>query len=82
MKIISTALTDSLEQVFDKNDFDEDDIATNKQWVSIARALHCIQTTIYELIQIAAEMIYELCHHHYIKDSQLSYLHGSKDSPH
>lgn len=81
VKIVSYALTDCLKQIFDENDFDDDDIVTCKQWVSTNRALISTQTTVYDFIQIAAEMIYEPYHHHFIKDSHASYLHGSKDSP-
>ena len=63
------------------NDFDDDDKINYKQWVATNRTtLACIQSTVDEFIQTATEMIYDLCHHHFIKDWQASYLRDSKEN--
>ena len=67
--------------IFEDNDFDDDDKINYKQWVATDRTtLACIQSTVDEFIQTATEMIYDLCNHHFIKDSQASYLRDSKEN--
>ena len=70
-----------LKQLFEDNDFDDDDKINYKQWIATdCTTLACIQSTVDEFIQTATEMIYDMCHHHFIKDSQASYLRDSKEN--
>ena len=70
-----------LENVFEKNDFDFDDQITYKQWVSTDRtALITVQTSISEFIETLSETLYNLCHHHFIKEAQSSYLSETKQT--
>ena len=76
-----TNLTNYLKNIFEDNDFDDDDKIIYKQWVvTDCTNLACIKSTVDELIQTATEMIYNLSHHHFIKDSQTSYLQDSKEN--
>ena len=60
-----TNLSNYLKNIFEDNDFDDDDKINYKQWVATDRTtLACIQSTVDEFIQTAIEMIYDLCHHH------------------
>ena len=70
----TTILTNYLKNTFEDNDSDDDDKINYKQWVaSDLTTLSCIQSTVDEFIQTATDMIYELCHHHFIKDSKACY---------
>ena len=70
-----TNLSNYLKNIFEDNDFDNDDKISYKQCVATdCISLACIQSAVDEFIQIANEMIYDLCHHHFIKDSQAFYL--------
>ena len=43
-------------------------------------SLACFQSTVDEFIENATEMIYDFCYHHFIKDSQASYLQDWKEN--
>ena len=76
-----TNLSNYLKNIFEDNGFDDDDKTNYKQWVATDHiALACIQSTVDEFIQTVTEMIYDLCHHHFIKNSQASYLRDSKEN--
>ena len=75
-----TNLSNYLKNIFEDNDFDDDDKINYKQWVATnCTTLAGIQSTVDEFIQTATEMVYDLCHHHFIKDSQ-AYLKDSKEN--
>ena len=70
-----TNLSNYLKNIFEGIDFDDDDKINYKQWVVADRIiLACTQSTVDEFIHTATEMIYDLCHHNFIKNSQASYL--------
>ena len=70
-----TILTNYLINIFEDNYSDDDDKINYKQWVATdLTTLSCIQPTVDEFIRTATEMIHELRHHHFIKDSKASYL--------
>ncbi|XP_065679132.1 uncharacterized protein LOC136093883 [Hydra vulgaris] len=74
-------LKTDLENVFEKNDFDFDYQITYKQWVSTDRtSLITVQTSISEFIETLSETLYDLCHHHFIKEAQSSYLSEAKQT--
>ena len=87
-----TNLIYHLKNIFENNDFDDDDNDDDdddddddkinyKQWLATdCTTLSCIQSTVDEFIQTATKIIYGLCHHHFIKDSQASYLRASKEN--
>ena len=57
--------------IFKDSDFDDDDKINYKQCVATdVTTLRCIHSTVDKFIQTATKMIYDLCHHHFIKDSQ------------
>ena len=70
-----TNLSNYLKNIFEDNDFDDDEKINYKHWVATdCTTLACIQSTVDEFIQTATEMINDLSPHHFIKDSQASYL--------
>ena len=74
-----TNLSIYLENIFEDNASHDNDKINYKQWVATdCTTLSCIQSRKDEFIRTANEMIYELCHHHFIKYSQISYLQVSK----
>ena len=76
-----TNLSNYLKNIFEDNDFDDDDKINYKQWVATDRTtLAWIQLTVDEFIQTATEIICNLCHHHFIKDPPASYLRDSKEN--
>ena len=76
-----TNLSNYLKNIFEGIDFDDDDKINYKQWVVADRIiLACTQSTVDEFIHTATEMIYDLCHHHFIKNSLASYLQDSKEN--
>ena len=73
-------LSNTLNQHFEANDYDGNDVISYKQWVSTDRTtLITNQTTVSEFIDTATNMIYDLCHHHFIKEAQSRYLRESKE---
>jgi phenolic acid decarboxylase len=74
-------LSEYLQNLFVNNDFDLDDELYYKQWVSTDRtALVTYQSTISEFLEVLVDKLYELCHHHFIKEAQSSYLKEAKSS--
>ena len=72
-----TNLSTYLNNIFEDNDFDDNEKINYKQWV----ATDCTSLkTVDEFIWTATKMIYDLCHCHFIKDSQTSYLQDSKEN--
>ena len=72
-------LSEHLKTLFEKNDFDLDDKITYKQWVSTDRTtLITFQSDVSEFIEALTEKLYELCHHHFIKEAQSSFLTETK----
>ena len=70
-----TNLSNYLKNIFEDNDFDDDEKINYKHWVATdCTTLACIQSTVDEFIQTRTEMINDLSPHHFIKDSQASYL--------
>ena len=76
-----TNLSNYLKNIFEDNGFGDEGKIYYKQWLGTDRStLSCIQSTLDEFIQTAIEMIHELCHHHFIKDSQVFDLQDSKEN--
>ena len=71
-------LSHRLQTLFENNDLELDDQLTYKQWVSTDRTtLVTVQISICEFVE-GFMTIYELCHHHSIKEAQYSYLKWAK----
>ena len=72
-------LSKHLQTLFENNDFDLDEEITYKQWVSTDRtALVTYQPDVSEFVEALTDKLYELCHHHFTKEVQSSYLTGAK----
>ena len=72
-------LSEILMNIFENNDFEIDDMVSYKQWVSTDRtSLITVQFTVNYFIETLTEKIFGLCHHHYIKVQQSSYLKAEK----
>ena len=66
-----TNLSNYLKNVLEDSDFDDDDKINYKQWVATDLiTLRCIHSAVDKFIQTAAKMMYDLCHHRFIKDSE------------
>ena len=77
-----TELSEILMNIFENNDFEIDDMVSYKQWVSTDRtSLITVQCTVNDFIETLTEKIFGLCHHHYIKVQQSSYLKRKRIPP-
>ena len=55
-----TNLSNYLKNIFEDNDFDDDDKINYKQWAATdCTTLACIQSTVDEFFQTATEMMYD-----------------------
>ena len=74
-------LASTIRRYFLDNEYSENDVISYKQWVSTDRTtLLTIQTTLSEYIDTVTDMIYDLSHHHFIKEAQSKYLKDSKEN--
>ena len=69
-----------LENVSLENGYYMEDNTTYKQWTSTDRSsLTTIQSTVQEFVEVLRGKLYDLCHHHSVKESQSAYLKHSKE---
>ena len=73
-------LLNFLESAFLDNGYDMEDNTTYKQWISTDRSsLTTIQSTVQEFVEVLRDKLYDLCRHHYLKESQSAFLKHSKE---
>ena len=69
-----------LNEVFEQNDFDVDDVVSYKQWVHTDRTtLVSVQSPLHEFIDVVCSSFDHLRHHHFIMKAQASFLRSLKD---
>ena len=65
-------LLNFLESAFLENGYDMEDNTTYKQWISTDRScLTTIQSTAQEFVELLRDKLYDLCRHHYLKESNI-----------
>ena len=71
IELSSTPMT-----IFGSHDFDFHSTISYKQWISTDRTI--LESTVNEFSDILTNKIFELCHHHFIKVQQATYLKETK----
>ena len=71
-----TELSSTPMTIFGSHDFDFHSTISYKQWISTDRTI--LESTVNEFSDILTNKIFELCHHHFIKVQQATYLKETK----